>query len=78
MLKHQYLGHLKQRANSLEEGKKKKNNLGKIEGKRKRGWQKMKWFDSITDSVDMKVKVKLTQLCPTICNTMAYTVHGIL
>ena len=76
MLKHQYLGHLKQRANSLEEGK--KNNLGKIEGKRKRGWQNMKWFDSITDSIDMKVKVKLAQLCPTIYNTMAYTVHGIL
>ena len=38
----------------------------------------MKWFDSITDSIDMKVKVKLAQLCPTIYNTMDYTVHGIL
>ena len=53
-------------------------NLGKTEGKRRRGWQKMKWFDSITDSVDMKVKVKVTQQCPTVCNTMSYTVHGIL
>ena len=73
-LKLQYFGHLMQTVNSLE----KPLMRGKIEGKRKRGWQNMKWFDSITDSIDMKVKVKLAQLCPTIYNTMAYTVHGIL
>ena len=47
-LKLQYFGHLMQRADSLE----KTLMLGKIEGKR-RGWQRMKWFDSITNSMDM-------------------------
>ena len=45
-LKLQYLGHVMRRTNSLE----KIQMLGKIEGKRKRGWQRMRWFDSITDS----------------------------
>ena len=40
-----------QRANSLE----KTPMLGKIEGKRRRGWQRMRWLDSITDSVDMNL-----------------------
>ena len=46
-LKLQYFDHLMQRANSLE----KTLMLGKIEGKRKRGWQKMRWLDGITDSM---------------------------
>ena len=50
-LKLQYFGHLMQRANSLE----KTLMLGKIEGKRRRGQQRMRWLDSITDSVDMKL-----------------------
>ena len=49
MLKLQYFGHLMRRANSLE----KILMLGKIEGRRRRGRQKMKWLDGITDSVDM-------------------------
>ena len=46
-LKLQYFGHLLQRANSLE----KTLMLGKIEGKRRRGQQRMRWLDSITDSM---------------------------
>ena len=45
----QYLGHLRWRANSLE----KTLMLGKTEGRRKRGWQRMRWFNSITNSMDM-------------------------
>ena len=41
-----------QRASSLE----KTLILGKIEGKRRRGWQRMRWLDSITDSVDMNLR----------------------
>ena len=48
-LKLQYFGHLMPRADSL----KKTLMLGKIEGKRRRGWQRMRWFDGITDSMDM-------------------------
>ena len=48
-LKLQYFGHLIQRTNSLE----KTLMLGKIEGERKRGWQRRRWLDGITDSVDM-------------------------
>ena len=47
-LKLQYFGHLMQTTNSLE----KTLMLGKIKGKRRRGQQKMRWLDSITDSVD--------------------------
>ena len=47
-LKLQYFGHLMQRANSLE----KTLMLGKIEGRRRRGWQRMRWLDGITDSMD--------------------------
>ena len=50
-LKLQYFGHLIQRADSLE----KTPMLGKIEGKRKRGCQKMRWLDSITESIDMNL-----------------------
>ena len=48
-LKLQYFGHLLQRADSFE----KTLMLGKIEGKRRRGLQRMRWLDGITDSVDM-------------------------
>ena len=48
-LKFQYFGHLMQRADSLE----KTLMLGKIEAKRRRGWQRMRWLDGITDSMDM-------------------------
>ena len=48
-LKLQYFGHLMQRADSFE----KTLMLGKIEGRRRRGQQKMRWLDGITDSMDM-------------------------
>ena len=48
-LKLQYFGHLMQRADSVE----KTLILGKIEVKRRRGWQRMRWLDGITDSMDM-------------------------
>ena len=48
-LKVQYLGHLMRRADSLE----KTLMLGKIEGRRRRGRQRMRWLDGITDSMDM-------------------------
>ena len=51
MLKLQYFGHLMQRADSL----KKTLMLGKIEGKRRREQQKMRWLDSITDLMDMSL-----------------------
>ena len=47
----QYFGHLIQRANSLE----KTLMLGKIEGRRRRGWQRMRWLDGIIDSMDMSL-----------------------
>ena len=50
-LKFQYFGHVMGRANSLETTL----ILGKIEGKRRRGQQRMRWLDSITESVDMNL-----------------------
>ena len=50
-LKLQYFGHPMQRADSLE----KTLMLGKIEGRRRREWQRMRWLDSITDSMDMNL-----------------------
>ena len=50
-LKLQYFGHLVQRADSFE----KTLMSGKIEGRRRRGQQKMKWLDGITDSMDMSL-----------------------
>ena len=51
MLRLQYFGHLMQRADSLE----KTSIVGKIEGRRRSGQQKMRWLDSITDSMDMSL-----------------------
>ena len=50
-LKPQYFGHLMRKAGSLE----KTPMLGKIEGKSKRGQRRMRWLDSITDSMDMSL-----------------------
>ena len=69
----QYFGHLIQRADSLEKILK----LGKIEGKRRRGWQRMRWLDnnSITSSMDMN----LSKLQETVEDKGAWraVVHGV-
>ena len=56
-LKLQYFGHLMQRTDSLEKTLMLGKMLGKIEGRRRRGRQRMRWLDGITDLMDMSLGI---------------------
>ena len=70
-VKHLYFGHLMRRADSL----KKTLMLGKMEGKRRRGWQRTRWLDILTNSM----KVNLSKLRETVEDRVVWhtTVHGV-